>query len=133
MRKRYRPEHQRMLNDKRWAATKAVVWARARGCCEECAKIITSTGRPIMEPGVECHHVRPFESGRTLQEAEALCYDVNNVVLLCVRHHHEAHSNIGSHTKTIVKARRDERQVRRQQDIEAKLARLRGTAAKDKK
>jgi 5-methylcytosine-specific restriction endonuclease McrA len=109
---RYRPEHQRMLNDKRWTQTKAVVWQRAKGLCEECAKTITATGRPLLVAGVDCHHVIPFESAKTQQEAEALCYNPDNVRLLCVRCHINAHTQAKSHTKEAHQAREAERLAR---------------------
>ena len=98
-----------MLNDKRWAATKRIVWARAKGLCELCAQTITATGRPLAVPGVDCHHVIPFESAATIQEAEALCYDPNNVRLVCIACHSKIHAHAGSHTKEAVRQRRNER------------------------
>ena len=42
---RYRPEHMRMLNDKRWAQVKAIVDRRARGLCEWCRRDGQADGR----------------------------------------------------------------------------------------
>ena len=73
------PRYQRLLNDRRWwgeGGVKVQVWRRADGLCEECAK------QGIITPGVDCHHVIPVETGRTVQEMERLAYDVNNVRLL---------------------------------------------------
>jgi len=100
---RYRPEHMRMLNDRRWMETKRIVWQRAQGLCEECAR------QGLVVPGVDCHHVVPFESAKTQAEMERLCYDAdNNVVLLCVDCHRKCHNIKGYHKKENVKARRDQ-------------------------
>ena len=116
---RYRPEHMRMLNDRRWLDTKRVVWQRAGALCEWCKRDGQEYGRKIgdeelarigwIRAGVDCHHLVPFESAKTIAEAERLCYDPNNVVLLCVEHHIKAHRKLGSKKKEVVQARRAER------------------------
>ena len=115
---RYRPEHMRMLNDKRWAKVKAIVDRRARGLCEWCVRDGKEYGRKTgnanlartgwLRPGIDHHHLIPFESAKTIDEAERLCYDPNNVVLLCVEHHRAEHNQKGYHKKENVKARRDQ-------------------------
>ena len=97
---RYRPEHMRMLNDKRWMETKRIVWERAGGLCEWCKR------DGYVRCGVDCHHLIPFESAKTQAEMERLCYDANNCVLLCVEHHRTCHNQKGYHKKENVKARR---------------------------
>ena len=100
---RYRPEHMRMLNDKRWRDTKRIVWERAQGLCEWCKR------DGYIVPGVDCHHIIPFESAKTQAEMERLCYDATgNVVLLCVPCHVKAPVELRSQTKEKVKARRSE-------------------------
>ncbi len=101
--KRLRPEHMRMLNDKRWAQTKAIVKQRAKGLCEECK------AEGYIVPGVDCHHVIPFESATNQDEMERLCYNPDNVRLLCIKHHIAVHANAGSHTKEAHQQRLDER------------------------
>lgn len=113
---RYRPEHMKMLNDKRWPETKRVVWKRAGGLCEWCRRDGREYGRKIgnaklaqtgwIIPGVDCHHIIPFESAKTQSEMERLCYDPNNCVLLCIHHHQQAHVELMSKTKEKVKERR---------------------------
>ena len=107
---RYRPEHMKMLNDKRWRETKAVVWQRAKGLCEWCIRDGIAAGVPggWIRAGVDCHHIVPFESGKTTAEMERLCYDPNNCVLLCVDHHRACHNQAGYHKKEAVKARREQ-------------------------
>ena len=99
---RYRPEHMRMLNDKRWKETKRIVWQRAQGLCEWCKR------DGYIVPGVDCHHIVPFESAKTQAEMERLCYDHNNCVLLCIPCHVRVHKELGSKKKEAVKARRNE-------------------------
>ena len=117
-RSRYRPEHMKMLNDKRWAATKAIVDARAKGLCEWCIRDGQEYGRKIgnlllqrtgwRREGIDHHHLIPFESAKTQAEMERLCYDPNNVVLLCVEHHIKALIELMSKTKEKVKERREQ-------------------------
>ena len=114
---RYRPEHMRMLNDRRWLDTKRVVWQRAGALCEWCKRDGQEYGRKIgdeelarigwIRAGVDCHHIIPFESAKTQAEMERLCYDADhNVVLLCVACHQRAHKELMSKTKAKVKERR---------------------------
>ena len=97
---RYRPEHQRMLNDRRWQATRRVVWERAGGLCEWCMR------EGYIVAGKDCHHIIPFESAKTQAEMERLCYDPNNCVLLCVPCHSKIHKELGSKTKAKLQERR---------------------------
>lgn len=90
-------DYQHLLNGKRWATTKAIVWRRANGCCERCKEEGIITGSLTTQ--LDCHHIIPVESGRTLQEMERLCYDVNNIRLLCVACHIKTHQEARSHTK----------------------------------
>ena len=116
--KRYRPEHMRMLNSKRWAETKAIVKARAKGLCEWCIRDGKEYGRKTgnaalartgwLKPGIDCHHLVPFESAKTTAEMERLCYSADNCVLLCIEHHVAAHKELGSKTKAKVKERREQ-------------------------
>ena len=107
-----------MLNSKRWAETKAIVKARAKGLCEWCIRDGKEYGRKTgnaalartgwLKPGVDCHHLVPFESAKTQAEMERLCYDPANIVLLCIEHHVTAHKELGSKTKAKVKERREQ-------------------------
>ena len=107
-----------MLNSKRWAETKAIVKARAKGLCEWCIRDGKEYGRKTgnaalartgwLKPGIDCHHLVPFESAKTTAEMERLCYSADNCVLLCIEHHVAAHKELGSKTKAKVKERRDQ-------------------------
>ena len=111
---RYRPEQMRMLNDRRWLDTKRVVWQRAGALCEWCKR------DGYIRAGVDCHHLVPFESAKTIAEAERLCYSPDNVVLLCVEHHIKAHRELGSKKKEVVQARRAERFERWKDNLKGK-------------
>ena len=89
--------YQRLLNSKRWLEVKAIVWKRANGLCEECKKKSIVTGS--LHGQLDCHHVVPVESAKTLADMERLCYDPNNIRLLCVACHKEAHHQLKSQTK----------------------------------
>lgn len=85
--------YQRLLNSKRWAETKRTVWLRANGLCEDCL----SEG--IITPGVDCHHVVPVETAKTEQEMKQLCFNSNNVRLLCIACHIRTHKEMRSATR----------------------------------
>ena len=86
------------------------VWRRANGLCEMCK------AEGLITPGVDCHHIRPVETGRTVQEMEQLCYDPNNVQLLCVACHIKVHQEMRTHTKEKV---RENKSRARQRFLEA--------------
>ena len=96
------PRYQALLNSKRWLTVKAIVWKRANGLCERCKEEGIVTGS--LQSQLDCHHIKPVESGRTVQEMERLCYDPNNIRLLCVACHIKTHAEAKSHTKEQVKA-----------------------------
>ena len=95
------PRYQKLLNSRRWMEVKAIVWKRANGCCEMCMKEGIVTGSLTKQ--LDCHHIVPVESGRTVQEMERLCYDVNNIMLVCQDCHIKIHTEVKSHTKEKVK------------------------------
>lgn len=96
------PRYQKLLNSKRWYIVKAIVWQRAHGLCERCKEDGIITGS--MTTQLDCHHVIPVETGRTEQEMARLCYDPNNIRLLCVACHIKTHQELRSHYKENVQA-----------------------------
>lgn len=103
-------DYQRLLNAPQWAKVKAIVRARAGGLCERCkADGIAERGVPYITPGVDCHHIVPVESGKTLTEMQRLCYDVHNIQLLCVPCHIKTHAEQRSHSKEAHKKRESDR------------------------
>lgn len=94
--------YQRLLNSPRWREVKTIVWRRANGLCERCIREGKAAGVPdgYITPGVDCHHIIPVESGKTLAEMERLCYDWRtNIELLCVPCHIKTHQEMRTHTK----------------------------------
>ena len=105
--------YQRLLNDRRWwgpGGVKVQVWRRAGGLCEQCKK------EGFIRAGVDVHHIRPVETGRTIQEMEQLCYDVGNCQLLCKECHIKVHQEMRTHTKEKV---RENKARARQRFLEA--------------
>ena len=104
-------DYQRLLNAPQWAKVKAIVKARAGGLCERCkAEGIAERGVPYITPGVDCHHIVPVESGKTLAEMQRLCYDwQHNIQLLCVPCHIKTHAEQRSHSKEAHKQRENDR------------------------
>ena len=84
--------YQRLLNDKQWKLLRAAVFRRTNGLCEMCLK------EGFITPGVDVHHIRPVESGRTVMEMEQLCYNPANIELLCIPCHIKTHQEMRSHT-----------------------------------
>ena len=98
--------YQRLLNSKRWQEVKRVVWQRTNGLCEECKR------QGIVRAGVDCHHIVPVETATTPQEMERLCFDVNNVRLLCIACHSAIHKGMGKGTRKLAVERAKQRQDR---------------------
>lgn len=92
------PRYQKLLNSKQWGEVKRLVWRRADGLCERCAR------EGYITPGVDCHHKRPVESARDEDEMRRFTYDVNNIELLCVACHIKTDQEVHSHTKEQVQA-----------------------------
>lgn len=101
--------YQSLLNSRRWMETKRIVWQRAKGLCEECAR------QGYVRAGKDCHHIIPVESGKTIQEMERLCFDPNNIRLLCVPCHIATHKEMHKGTKAN-RAERTEQRVSRFMD-----------------
>ena len=98
--------YQRLLNSKRWQEVKRIVWQRTNGLCEECMK------QGIVRAGIDCHHIVPVETATTPQEMERLCFDVNNVRLLCIACHSAIHKGMGKGTRKLAIERAKQRQDR---------------------
>ena len=114
--KRFRPEHDKMFNDKRWPGIKAYVWQRDGGLCRICKREGIEAGADdgYIKSGFACHHIIPFESAKSKAEMERLFFDVNNIMLVCKNCHAKIHREMKSHTKEKVaenKARGAERRA----------------------
>jgi 5-methylcytosine-specific restriction endonuclease McrA len=93
--------YQGLLNSRRWLEVKAIVWKRAQGLCERCK------AEGFITPGVDVHHIKPVETGRTVQEMERLAYNPNNCQLLCVPCHIKVHHEMRTHTKEKVQENKE--------------------------
>lgn len=114
--KRFRPEHDKMFNDKRWPGIKAFVWQRDGGLCRVCKREGIEAGADdgYIKSGFACHHVIPFESAKSKAEMERLFLNTNNIILVCKDCHAKIHREMKSHTKEKVaenKARGAERRA----------------------
>ena len=117
--------YQRLLNSPRWWEVKRIVWQRAGGLCEQCKADGIAAGVPggYVTPGVDCHHIVPVETAKDVATMERLCYNPDNVRLLCIPCHIKAHQDMGSHTTAELKANRQRERDRWVDAMQAKFMR----------
>ena len=118
--------YQRLLNSKRWQEVKRIVWQRTNGLCEECMK------QGIVRAGVDCHHIVPVETATTPQEMERLCFDVNNVRLLCIACHSAIHKGMGKGTRKLAIERAKQRQDRWAEGLTSRFTTAKPTTEADR-
>jgi 5-methylcytosine-specific restriction endonuclease McrA len=118
--------YQRLLNSKRWQEVKRIVWQRTNGLCEECMK------QGIVRAGVDCHHIVPVETATTPQEMERLCFDVNNVRLLCIACHSAIHKGMGKGTRKLAIERAKQRQDRWAEGLTSRFTTAKGSIEEDR-
>ena len=118
--------YQRLLNSKRWKEVKRIVWQRTNGLCEECLK------QGIVRAGVDCHHIVPVETATTPQEMERLCFDVNNVRLLCIACHSAIHKGMGKGTRKLAIERAKQRQDRWAEGLTSRFTTAKGSTEADR-
>ena len=118
--------YQRLLNSKRWQEVKRIVWQRTNGLCEECMK------QGIVRAGVDCHHIVPVETATTPQEMERLCFDVNNVRLLCIACHSAIHKGMGKGTRKLAIERAKQRQDRWAEGLMSRFTTAKGSTEADR-
>lgn len=118
--------YQRLLNSKRWQEVKRIVWQRTNGLCEECMK------QGIVRAGVDCHHIVPVETATTPQEMERLCFDVNNVRLLCIACHSAIHKGMGKGTRKLAIERAKQRQDRWAEGLMNRFTTAKGSTKADR-
>ena len=97
--------YMRLLNTKEWRELRAWKIDSCDGKCERCRQ-------EGIETGVQCgyiraaktvHHIRPVENGADEAEMRALCFDRNNLMLLCPECHHKIHEEMKSHQGQIMR------------------------------
>ena len=76
--------------------------------CEECVKKWNS-GDHSQRPrfATEVHHIKPIGIGKTMEEMEALAFDMNNLEAVCRDCHEKLHDDMGS-KKNLKKRMSDE-------------------------
>lgn len=79
-----------LINSTRWRTLAKEVKTSANWQCDMCGLVTTR---------LAVHHIKPVESGSTFAEMEALCYDKNNLQVLCYQCHKEMHARYGSRSK----------------------------------
>jgi len=94
-----------LLNSKEWRELRAWKIQSCQGLCERCKQEGIEAGVPggYIRAAKTVHHRIPVESGKTDEEMRALCFDRNNLVLLCPECHHRTHEEMKSHWRQAVK------------------------------
>ena len=104
------PRYQRLLNSKRWKELRAWKLAQTQGYCEIC---YAEGWRGIDALAVDIHHKVPVES--VIDQGEAamarVCYDPNNLMALCIRHHTEIHQSMGKDKKENIQDRKAKKRI----------------------
>ena len=118
--------YQRLLNSKRWQEVKRIVWQRTNGLCEECKR------QGIVRAGVDCHHIIPVETATSLKEMERLCYNPDNIRLLCIEHHSEIHKSMGKGTRKLAVERAKQRQDRWAEGLMNRFTTAKGSTEADR-
>lgn len=81
--------YMQLLNSPRWWREVRVAQLQAHPLCQMCEKEGSITA------AVDVHHLRPVQSV-PLDQMEAVCYDPNNLISLCVPCHIKIHKQMGS-------------------------------------
>jgi hypothetical protein len=104
------PRYQKLLNSKRWKELRAWKLAQTEGYCEICYR---EGWRGIDALAADIHHIVPVESviDQGDEAMKRVCFNPNNLMAVCVRHHTEIHTNAGSHTKEAVKERKHKKRI----------------------
>ena len=107
------PRYQRLLNSKQWRELRAWKMKQVNGYCEMC---MAEGWYDLQAAGVDVHHILPVETAKTEAEMARLCFDPNNLQVLCVKHHIMVHQQMKSHKKEMVA---ENKQRARQRFMEA--------------
>ena len=104
------PRYQKLLNSKRWKELRAWKLRQTEGFCEIC---YAEGWRGVDALAVDIHHKIPVES--VIDQGEAamarVCYDPNNLMALCIRHHTEIHQAMGKDTKENIQERKAKKRI----------------------
>lgn len=122
-------KYMQLLNSKEWRELRAWKIQQCGGLCERCKQEGIEDGVPegYIRGANTVHHRVPVESGKTDDEMRALCFDPNNLVLLCPDCHHRTHEEMKSHWRQASRTMpKDEAEGERQQEMKAFAERLGG-------
>lgn len=86
------PDGAKYYNSKYWKTLRNQ-FIREHPICHDCMLEGKST------PAEECHHIIPFFTGKDDEERWRLLLDPNNLVSLCIMHHHRRHKMMNSSRK----------------------------------
>lgn len=82
---------QMFYNDIRWKRLRNW-YMREHPLCEECFK------KGISTPSTDCHHIKPFLRGKTVEDKWNLLLDEDNLIALCEECHHDIHVRLNEET-----------------------------------
>lgn len=96
-------EYIKIMNSQRWHNLQSET-LRKRPYCERCETLGRQTKAKVV------HHIKPIESGHSIEEYERLAYNPENLQSLCTQCHSYIHRNIiGSYGKSGRKMRANDR------------------------
>ena len=108
-------QYTKIMNSQRWHNLQSEI-LRAKPYCERCE----AKGWRI--PSKVVHHIKPIESGHSMEEYERLAYDPENLQALCHQCHADIHSKVlGSFSKAGRIRRQNDRNLRWGNDLMKKF------------
>lgn len=108
-------QYTKIMNSQRWHNLQSEI-LRAKPYCERCE----AKGWRI--PSKVVHHIKPIESGHSMDEYERLAYDPENLQALCHQCHADIHSKeLGSFSKAGRIRRQNDRNLRWGNDLMKKF------------
>lgn len=91
----------KMINSTRWLRLRRDILT-AHPVCERCQ------AEDYITPASEVHHIRPVESGITLDDKRRLMFDPHNLMALCHDCHVKTHTEMGRSGKELTRRRNTE-------------------------
>ena len=97
--------YMQILNTREWRMLRAWKIDQCNGLCEICKREGQKAGIPegYPTPAKTVHHIVPVESvpdepkATLIERMKKVCFDKNNLLLLCPNHHHLIHEEMKSH------------------------------------
>ena len=90
--------YEHLLNSKEWRELRAWKIQQCQGLCERCKRegIEAGVQGGYLTPAKTVHHIIPVESVPD-NKMKDVCFDKNNLILLCPNCHHRTHEEMKSH------------------------------------